>query len=283
MTDFVMPSLRTWNPAPWSSGGSLQVEKSAAATSWPSSRRRKGRSRSRSSRTASSRRSAFRSAARCPWVRCWRLAGGAGPSAAPARARGRSSGRAIAPSPLVPAAPTLGERHAVSPAARRRAAELGVGLSGLRGTGVGGAVCLADIERAAAGRPAAAHRGGFDPAAMRAAIAAAMSRSNARSRTTSLGHTCDLTRAVTWLEQVNAGRLAPERAASSPPCCSRLPPVRSPSYRSSMASGSTAPSSRALRPCRLGIALRGRRASGTRHPRRGPQDARRAGWLRCAT
>jgi pyruvate dehydrogenase E2 component (dihydrolipoamide acetyltransferase) len=46
---------------------------------------------------------------------------------------------------------------------------------------------------------------------MRAAIAAAMSRSNREIPHYFLGHTCDLTRAVTWLEQVNAGRPVPER------------------------------------------------------------------------
>jgi pyruvate dehydrogenase E2 component (dihydrolipoamide acetyltransferase) len=140
-----------------------------------------------------------------------RLAGGAGPRAAPAPPRAVAVPIVPAPSPLVPAAPTLGARHAVSPAARRRAAELGVDITGVRGTGVGGAVCLADVERAAAGRPAVAHRGVFDPAAMRAAIAAAMSRSNREIPHYFLGHSCDLTRAMTWLEQVNAGRPAPER------------------------------------------------------------------------
>ena len=140
-----------------------------------------------------------------------RLAGAAGPSAAPAVLPAVAAPVVPAPPPLVPAAPTLGEWHPVSPLARCRAAELGVSLSGLRGTGVGGAVCLADVERTVAERPVTAHHGGLDPAAMRAAIAAAMSRSNREIPHYFLGHTCDLTQAITWLEQVNAGRPPPER------------------------------------------------------------------------
>jgi pyruvate dehydrogenase E2 component (dihydrolipoamide acetyltransferase) len=46
------------------------------------------------------------------------------------------------------------ERVAASPAAKKRAAELGVDLATVRGTGPGGRIQIEDIERAAADRPA---------------------------------------------------------------------------------------------------------------------------------
>ncbi|HYM02396.1 MAG TPA: biotin/lipoyl-containing protein, partial [Stellaceae bacterium] len=89
-----------------------------------------------------------------------------------------------APSPLPPAparyvAPTPEARTKVTPAARRRAAELGLDPASLQGTGIDGAVTLADVEAAPLprARPKAARRVGFDPAEMRKAIAAAMGRS----------------------------------------------------------------------------------------------------------
>jgi pyruvate dehydrogenase E2 component (dihydrolipoamide acetyltransferase) len=57
------------------------------------------------------------------------------------------------PSPVpLPAARPQGR---VTPAAQRLAESLGVGLAGLAGTGVGGAITRADVERAAAPRPIA--------------------------------------------------------------------------------------------------------------------------------
>lgn len=115
--------------------------------------------------------------------------------------------------PPTPAAPARkpGERPRASPLARRRAAALGIPLAGLAGTGVGGAIRLADVERQAAGQAPPARRGTFDPTAMRAAIAAAMSRSNREIPHYFLTHTCDLTAAAAWLEAANAARPAPER------------------------------------------------------------------------
>jgi pyruvate dehydrogenase E2 component (dihydrolipoyllysine-residue acetyltransferase) len=68
------------------------------------------------------------------------------------------------------------------PAARRRAAELSLDPSAVRGTAADGTVSLADVERAASGGPVAtllqrAPRSDFDPAEMREAISAAMARS----------------------------------------------------------------------------------------------------------
>ncbi len=126
-------------------------------------------------------------------------------SAAPARAAGRPGAQPRAavgarPSePLVPA--PAEERRRVSPAARRRAEELRVPLDAVSGTGPGGAVTLEDVERAA-GAGAAADRS----AAMRQAIAAAMSRSKREIPHYYLSETIPLGRATAWLARRNAER-----------------------------------------------------------------------------
>jgi pyruvate dehydrogenase E2 component (dihydrolipoamide acetyltransferase) len=104
-----------------------------------------------------------------------------------------------------------GVRVRISPAARRRAAALGVDLAGVRGTGPEGAVTLADIEAAALARVSAPPSGrapgmGFDPAAMRRAIAAAMARSKREIPHYYLTQTVDLRRALVWLEAANRDR-----------------------------------------------------------------------------
>lgn len=114
-----------------------------------------------------------------------------------------------APPPTVPAAPTTGApalaRQRISPAARKAAAELGVDLAGTQGTGPGGAVTRADVERAAA--PAEADR----PARMRQAIAAAVTRSKREIPHFYLSTTIDLHRATSWLGEQNATRPVADR------------------------------------------------------------------------
>jgi pyruvate dehydrogenase E2 component (dihydrolipoamide acetyltransferase) len=128
------------------------------------------------------------------------------PAAAPAP-------RSVAPSVPVPPPPTAAAgRLRITPLARRRAAGAGVDVSTLHGTGFGGAICLADVERVAgAPAPPPARRAGFDAKAMRAAIAAAMSRSNREIPHYFLTHSCDLGRMLAWLEAANAARPVPER------------------------------------------------------------------------
>lgn len=95
-----------------------------------------------------------------------------------------------------------GGRIAASPAARRRARELSVDLAGISGSGPDGAIVLRDLERA----PAAAPRkpaGGFDRAAMRETIAAAMSRSKREIPHYYVGTTVDLHAVDLWLEEYN--------------------------------------------------------------------------------
>ena len=104
---------------------------------------------------------------------------------------------------------------AASPAARSRAAELGVDLAALKGSGPEGAILLADVEAAAPAGPAppdrpAAPPRGLDLAAMREAIAAAMARSKREIPHYYLSQTIDLQRATDWLTAENAAR-PPER------------------------------------------------------------------------
>lgn len=100
-----------------------------------------------------------------------------------------------------------------TPGARKRARELGVELAGLRGSGPDGSVLAQDVERAAAtgGTPAPRPAAGFDPARMRAAIAAAMSRSKREIPHYYLARTADFEPAQRWLEAWNADRPPAER------------------------------------------------------------------------
>jgi pyruvate dehydrogenase E2 component (dihydrolipoamide acetyltransferase) len=103
-------------------------------------------------------------------------------------------------------------RPRVSPAARRLAAERGVTLDRLTGSGPGGAILYADVERAAAEaapRPAAPKR--LDLAEMRRAIAAAMARSKREIPHYYLSTTVDLTRTLAWIEAANATRPPAQR------------------------------------------------------------------------
>jgi pyruvate dehydrogenase E2 component (dihydrolipoamide acetyltransferase) len=109
-----------------------------------------------------------------------------------------------------------GVRVRMTPAARRRAAELVLSPSGIRGTGPDGTISLADVEAAASRGPVTtpvqrAPRPGFDPAAMRQAIAAAMARSKREIPHYYLTHSIDLRPALAWLEETNRARPPAER------------------------------------------------------------------------
>jgi pyruvate dehydrogenase E2 component (dihydrolipoamide acetyltransferase) len=153
---------------------------------------------------------------------------GAAPAPAAQKAPPPAAPEAAAPTPRTAPAPakpaaTAAARVAVSPAARRRAAELGIDPETLEGTGIDGSVTLADVE-AAARAPMAkrasvaveapaqkAPRKGFDPAAMRQAIAAAMQRSKRDIPHYYLGQTIDCAAATDWLAATNADKPPPER------------------------------------------------------------------------
>ncbi len=119
------------------------------------------------------------------------------------------------PARAIPETPAAGERLRISPAARKRAAELGLDPAGVSGSGVGGSVTLDDIARAAeAGEPAPSARTAPTTdahAAMRQAIAAAMARSKREIPHYYLGHTLCVEPALAWLEAHNAERPVAER------------------------------------------------------------------------
>jgi len=126
-----------------------------------------------------------------------------------------------APPPAPPASapivatppPAPSGRVQISPAARRLAAERGVDIQQLQGTGPGGAISVADVEAACAA-PAPEtprRRAGFDPAAMRQAIAAAMSRSKREIPHYYLSQTVEVSAALAYLERLNRDRSPLER------------------------------------------------------------------------
>jgi len=130
---------------------------------------------------------------------------------APAKASERET-----PSGNEPAGPTLpgppasapkpSQRRRASPAARRRAATLGVDLATLAGRGPDEAVLLADVEGAARTAPRTDAR-----PAMQAVIGAAMERSKREIPHYYLSLAIDLEPALGWLEANNLERPVTER------------------------------------------------------------------------
>ncbi|MCA9689015.1 MAG: 2-oxo acid dehydrogenase subunit E2 [Myxococcales bacterium] len=101
-----------------------------------------------------------------------------------------------------------------SPRARRRAAELGVALADVRGTGPNGAVTTDDVEAAARSGVAARHDAAASasgPSEMRKAIASAMSRSKREIPHYYLAHTVDLGPLEAWRVAINGARRAEAR------------------------------------------------------------------------
>ena len=134
---------------------------------------------------------------------------GTGPGGAVTLADVERAMREAAP---VPAAAPAPHPHRVSPVAQRVAAELGVDVATLPGSGEREVVTKADVERAAAARPTiAADRS----AAMRHAIAAAMTRSWREIPHYHLATDVDLSRAMRWLEGENLKRPVTERILSA--------------------------------------------------------------------
>jgi len=109
-----------------------------------------------------------------------------------------------------PAAAAPSARHRISPAARRHAAEKGVDLDGIVGSGPQGAVTVEDVDRAAAQpvKPAPA----LDRAAqMRQVIASAMARSKREIPHYYLATDIPLIAATEWLAAQNEKRPITER------------------------------------------------------------------------
>jgi pyruvate dehydrogenase E2 component (dihydrolipoamide acetyltransferase) len=114
------------------------------------------------------------------------------------------------PAPIISPAP----RVPVSPAARKLATELGVDLSQVTGTGPGGRIQRADIERTAPTKPTP--KAGPDAATerqarMRRTIAAAMARSKREIPHYYLSTTIDMSNAMAWLVVENLKRPVVDR------------------------------------------------------------------------
>jgi pyruvate dehydrogenase E2 component (dihydrolipoamide acetyltransferase) len=123
------------------------------------------------------------------------------------------SGEALGAAPPVAPAPAAGQVRA-SPAARKLALERGLDLTKIAGSSPEGAVVLSDVEAALASapaRPAAAKAPvGFNFDQMRAAIAAAMSRSKREIPHYYLSNTVDVGAASDFVGKQNAER-SPDR------------------------------------------------------------------------
>jgi len=130
------------------------------------------------------------------------------------------------PAPQIPAAaarvatPQPSRAHRVTPAARRLALQLRIDADALAGTGIGGAVSIADVEAASRTAPAPARPATTMHAApvaarpaptMRAAIGAAMARSKREIPHYYLSHTVDFEPGLRWLEAENLKRSVAER------------------------------------------------------------------------
>jgi len=179
---------------------------------------------------------------------------------APAAARAAPVPESPAPPPppsVAPAAPPTGLR--ASPAARRLAAELGIDLTGLTGSGPGGAIVRADVEQATAvaSEAKAVKRKGLDPAEMRKAIAAAMARSKREIPHYYVNTTIDLTAAQDWLTAANAGRPPSSRLLIAAPLlkATALALRKFPELNGSFEDGAARPSAQIH--CGMAIALRG--------------------------
>jgi pyruvate dehydrogenase E2 component (dihydrolipoamide acetyltransferase) len=123
-------------------------------------------------------------------------------------------GVAAPPPAVVPIPAATPGRQRISPAARRIAAERGIEIERLTGTGPGGVITVADVEAAKPAPPGGEvtrRRAGFDPAAMRQAIAAAMSRSKREIPHYYLSQTVEVSAALARLERLNSERPPPER------------------------------------------------------------------------
>lgn len=124
----------------------------------------------------------------------------------------------IAPIEAV-AALAPGMRTKVSPAARRKASEMGLAVERLHGSGVDGAVTLGDVlysaqaahAQSSVQAPRASDKHGFDPVQMRQAIAAAMSKSKREIPHYYLSSTIDFGAAQQWLDAWNAARAPIDR------------------------------------------------------------------------
>jgi pyruvate dehydrogenase E2 component (dihydrolipoamide acetyltransferase) len=124
---------------------------------------------------------------------------------APANEPAEPASRGIA---VAPALAAQSARTKVSPAARRRAQELGIDLSAVSASAQDGVVSLEDVERYAARmKPDQTDR----QASLRTAIGATMARSKREIPHYYLGSEINVERAGNWLDRYNATRPVSER------------------------------------------------------------------------
>jgi len=126
---------------------------------------------------------------------------------APTRSESKPPQPRREPIPATVTRPSAGHLRA-SPAARKLAQMEGVDLAATTGSGPGGAIIRADVERSLVGVTAPVDRRSakFDPDAMRAAIAAAMARSKREIPHYYLEHQVDVGGCEAWLASQNAQR-----------------------------------------------------------------------------
>ncbi len=120
--------------------------------------------------------------------------------------------KAAVHAPLPPSPQGSPSRLRISPLARRLATERGIDLSTVQGSGPDGAIERADVERAAAAKPAISApslQKNLD--GMRRAIAAAMAKSNREIPHYYLQTRIDMSRALVWLEAENHKRSIQDR------------------------------------------------------------------------
>lgn len=142
------------------------------------------------------------------------------PPSPPAGGEGRGEGAAAIPPPsrpeAAPAIPTAPGHVRASPAARKRASELGVVLDHVQGTGPHGVIIIEDVERAAStpSPPARGERAGVRGESsqdMRATIASAMTRSKREIPHYYLATAVDLRTTLDWMSAHNRERPVTER------------------------------------------------------------------------
>jgi pyruvate dehydrogenase E2 component (dihydrolipoamide acetyltransferase) len=119
--------------------------------------------------------------------------------------------RPVAPVPIHLVTVGDASRVLASPWARHLAAERGVDLASLSGSGPGGAIVGADIPDTTPQPKRRKPRTNANADAMRQAVARAMAKSKREIPHYSLGTDIDMTRALTWLEQTNATVPPPQR------------------------------------------------------------------------
>lgn len=99
-----------------------------------------------------------------------------------------------------------------SPLAKRIAAEKGIDLTGIKGTGEGGAITKEDVEKAIMEKIApAAEKKITSTESIRMAVAAAMSKSNREIPHYYLETKVDMSKALAWLSEANKQRSVKQR------------------------------------------------------------------------